>query len=191
MFQFPACPPLRLWIHLRVTVSSTAGFPHSDINGSMPACRSPLLFAACHVLLRRMVPGHPPCALCSLIFSSLDPETNCFSYSNWPFLNLSCFRCAVVKVRVDRALKTIQMRVRKSSFPLSLPLPAGFHSGVETANSLVTLSLPVLTFSVRIQLAIFVAFPPVHFRFGSFRSLRFPELIDLESAPAFPPSLSP
>ena len=23
-----------------------------------------------------MVPGHPPCALCSLIFSSLDPETN-------------------------------------------------------------------------------------------------------------------
>ena len=78
MFQFPACPPLRLWIHLRVTASSTAGFPHSDINGSVPACGSPLLFAACHVLLRRMVPGHPPCALCSLIFSSLDPETNCF-----------------------------------------------------------------------------------------------------------------
>ena len=78
MFQFPACPPVRLWIHLTVTDSSSAGFPHSDINGSMPACRSPLLFAACHVLLRRMVPGHPPCALCSLIFSSLDPETNCF-----------------------------------------------------------------------------------------------------------------
>ena len=68
MFQFPACPPVRLWIHLTVTDSSSAGFPHSDINGSMPACRSPLLFAACHVLLRRMVPGHPPCALCSLIF---------------------------------------------------------------------------------------------------------------------------
>ena len=82
MFQFPACPPVRLWIHLTVTDSSSAGFPHSDINGSMPACRSPLLFAACHVLLRRMVPGHPPCALCSLIFSSLDPETNCFLSSN-------------------------------------------------------------------------------------------------------------
>ena len=25
-----------------------------------------------------MVPWHPPCALISLIFSSLDPETNCF-----------------------------------------------------------------------------------------------------------------
>ena len=77
MFQFPACPPVRLCIHLTVTDSSSAGFPHSDILGSMPACGSPGLFAACHVLLRRMVPGHPPCALCSLIFSSLDPETNC------------------------------------------------------------------------------------------------------------------
>ena len=88
MFQFPACPPVRLWIHLTVTGSSPARFPHSDINGSMPACRSPLLFAACHVLLRRMVPGHPPCALCSLIFSSLVPETNCFSFSLFPDLSL-------------------------------------------------------------------------------------------------------
>ena len=57
-----------------------AGFPHSDICGSIFACNSPQLFAAYHVLLRRMVPWHPPCALCSLIFSSLDPETNwsCF-----------------------------------------------------------------------------------------------------------------
>ena len=77
MFQFPACPPVRLWIHLTVTDSSSAGFPHSDINGSMPACRSPLLFAACHVLLRRMVPGHPPCALCSLIFSSILRPIDC------------------------------------------------------------------------------------------------------------------
>ena len=44
-----------------------AGFPHSDIKGSMPACGSPLLFAACHVLLRRLVPWHPPCALLRLI----------------------------------------------------------------------------------------------------------------------------
>ena len=43
----------------------------------MPACGSPRLIAACHVFRRRMVPWHPPCALVSLIFSSLDPETNC------------------------------------------------------------------------------------------------------------------
>ena len=48
-----------------------AGFPHSEICGSMPACGSPQLFAADRVLLRRMVPGHPPCALVSLIFSSI------------------------------------------------------------------------------------------------------------------------
>ena len=44
-------------------------FPHSDICGSRNICFSPQLFAACHVLLRRHVPRHPPLALCSLIFS--------------------------------------------------------------------------------------------------------------------------
>ena len=49
--------------------------------GSMPACGSPMLFAACHVLLRRLVPWHPPCALVRLIllrmtFVIVDPETN-------------------------------------------------------------------------------------------------------------------
>ena len=40
-----------------------SGFPHSDIPGSMLACSSPRLNAACHVLHRRHVPRHPPCAL--------------------------------------------------------------------------------------------------------------------------------
>ena len=42
------------------------GFPHSDIRESQPAYGSSRLFAVSHVLLRRMVPGHPPCALLSL-----------------------------------------------------------------------------------------------------------------------------
>ena len=67
MFQFPGFPLRKLWIYLRVTSLQLAGFPHSDIKGSMPACGSPLLFAACHVLLRRLVPWHPPCALLRLI----------------------------------------------------------------------------------------------------------------------------
>ena len=130
MFQFPACPPVRLWIHLTVTGSSPAGFPHSDVNGSMPACGSPLLFAACHVLHRRMVPGHPPCALCSLIFSSLDPETNCFFSclpSAFPFGPASgllatgliesslVFAMRLSRCGFDRALKTIQMRNAQAS----------------------------------------------------------------------------
>ena len=43
-----------------------AGFPHSDICGSMDICSSPQLFAAYHVFLRLLVPRHPPCALISL-----------------------------------------------------------------------------------------------------------------------------
>ena len=44
------------------------GFPHSDICGSKRVCRSPQLFAACHVLLRLPVPRHSPCALFCLTF---------------------------------------------------------------------------------------------------------------------------
>ena len=43
-----------------------AGFPHSDTPGSQLACSFPRLFAACHVLHRRSVPRHPPCALTRL-----------------------------------------------------------------------------------------------------------------------------
>ena len=43
-----------------------AGFPHSDIHGSILACSSPWLFAAYRVLLRLLAPRHPPYALSSL-----------------------------------------------------------------------------------------------------------------------------
>ena len=43
-----------------------AGFPHSEISGSTRVCRSPKLIAAYHVLHRRLMPRHPPCALISL-----------------------------------------------------------------------------------------------------------------------------
>ena len=43
-----------------------AGFPHSDIPGSMLVCSSPRLIAAYHVLHSLLVPRHPPCALSSL-----------------------------------------------------------------------------------------------------------------------------
>ena len=46
-----------------VTGLQPAGFPHSDIPGSIPVCRSPGLFAAYHVLLRLRKPRHPPFAL--------------------------------------------------------------------------------------------------------------------------------
>ena len=59
-------PPVCLWIQHTVTRVFLAGFPHSDICGSMDMCSSPQLFAAYHVFLRLSVPRHPPCALFSL-----------------------------------------------------------------------------------------------------------------------------
>ena len=59
-------PSVNLWIQLTVTEVSSAGFPHSDICGSIDICSSPQLFAAYHVFRRLLVPRHPPCALLCL-----------------------------------------------------------------------------------------------------------------------------
>ena len=56
-------PSIWLCIHHTVTGVSPAGFPHSEICGSMDICSSPKLIAAYHVFLRLLVPRHPPCAL--------------------------------------------------------------------------------------------------------------------------------
>ena len=50
---------------------TAAGFPHSDIRGSILICSSPRLFAAYRVLRRLMAPRHPPYALSSLISLAL------------------------------------------------------------------------------------------------------------------------
>src|SRR5690606_18604119 len=42
--------------------------PHSEITGSIRICRSPVLIAACHVLLRLWEPRHPPCALVYFLY---------------------------------------------------------------------------------------------------------------------------
>ena len=56
-----------------------AGFPHSDISGSTPACDSPELFAANHVLHRLLTPRHPSCALSSLTTNLLWLASSCRS----------------------------------------------------------------------------------------------------------------
>ena len=63
--RVPSCKAMYL---LCGTMTTHSGFPHSDVHGSMPACGSPWLFAAGHVLLRCLVPWHPPYALVRLIF---------------------------------------------------------------------------------------------------------------------------
>jgi hypothetical protein len=66
MVHFPGFAPSRLCIQRVVPRFYRGGFPHSEIPGSMPACGSPGLIAACHVLHRLLLPRHPPCALSSL-----------------------------------------------------------------------------------------------------------------------------
>ena len=51
------------WLHI-----TAAGFPHSEICGSMDICSSPQLIAACRVLLRLLMPRHSPYALINLTF---------------------------------------------------------------------------------------------------------------------------
>lgn len=51
---------------------NSVGFPHSDSHGSRLISSSPWLFAAFHVLRRLSVPRHPPLALCSFTFISLN-----------------------------------------------------------------------------------------------------------------------
>ena len=71
---------------------TSAGFPHSGITGSQPACGSPMLFAAYRALRRLSVPRHPPCALIRLTGLCFDAprrvKPKCHISS--PFLSLRC-----------------------------------------------------------------------------------------------------
>src|SRR5262249_32915368 len=63
-----------------------AGFPHSGILGSKPACGSPRLIAASHALHRFLAPRHPPFALSSL-------TTNFTENIAWLHSRINVFGC--------------------------------------------------------------------------------------------------
>jgi hypothetical protein len=67
-----------------------AGFPHSGILGSKPACGSPRLIAASHALHRFLAPRHPPFAL-----SSLTTNFYCLLAENiaWLHSRINVFGC--------------------------------------------------------------------------------------------------
>ena len=68
-----------------MTEVCSAGFPHSDISGSLDICSSPKLFAAYHVFHRLLVPRHPPYALSSI--------TNLLRPRVWTSLHISSVIC--------------------------------------------------------------------------------------------------
>src|SRR5262249_9202202 len=73
MVHFPGFARARLWIHRAVRRVHLRGFSHSEISGSKPVSGSPKLIAASHVLLRLLLPRHPPCALSSLTIKLTRP----------------------------------------------------------------------------------------------------------------------
>ena len=78
MFQFPRLPSYAYGFTAAMPRHySSGGFPHSEIPGSTPACGSPRLIAACHVLHRLLAPRHPPCALCSLTIRLVINHRSC------------------------------------------------------------------------------------------------------------------
>ena len=80
MFQFSGFPSYDYFIHHTMTEYCSAGFPHSEICGSMDICSYPQLIAACHVLLRLLMPRHSPCALLSLTSLGSPFELNYMSF---------------------------------------------------------------------------------------------------------------
>ena len=89
MFQFRAFPAYDYFVHRTLTRYCRAGFPHSEISGSMRMCRSPELIAACRVLLRLLMPRHSPCALFSLTFVVAGCASFAFSLRLSPSLKSS------------------------------------------------------------------------------------------------------
>ena len=69
MFHFPAFPPRTLCVQMRVTRqphSPWRGFPIRTPWDHSPVIDSPRLIADSYVLLRLLMPRHPPCALKNL-----------------------------------------------------------------------------------------------------------------------------
>ena len=94
MFQFRAFPAYTYFVQCTLTRYCPAGFPHSEISGSMRMCRSPKLIAACRVLHRLLMPRHSPCALISLTIPGSQKEL-CGSQKKLSF-NCSCYPISTI-----------------------------------------------------------------------------------------------
>jgi hypothetical protein len=89
------------------------GFPIRRSAGQRLFSASPRLIAAVHVLLRLLVPRHPPCALTILTVSSIRARKH--GWGDYPFWPLVQFSSSVEVGAADafrsRSLKTEQRRV--------------------------------------------------------------------------------
>src|SRR6476660_2799096 len=77
MFHFPALPPPALCVQAGATGNyATPGFPIRKSPDRCLVADSPGLIAGSYVLLRLLVPRHPPCALINLATTD-DARVHC------------------------------------------------------------------------------------------------------------------
>ena len=122
MVHFPGLARARLCIQRAVTWFYQIGFPHSEIPGSKPACGSPGLIAACHVLHRLLAPRHPPYALSSLTIKLTQHVAIAMRFTSYAQhracgkVRLSTLRYFRAKFAVYCATRTLKSAQRNASF---------------------------------------------------------------------------
>ena len=81
MFQFPTLPSIYYFTYIWIIrLFPLIEFPHSDIHALSTICVYTWLFAACHVLLRLLMPRHSPYALSSLTFMLRQTQNSCVNF---------------------------------------------------------------------------------------------------------------
>ena len=115
----------------------------------MLICSSPQLFAACHVLLRRLMPRHPPYALSSLISRSHSPFPLSASGSRSRSSPL-CFRISVSLLTFTKSLSSL-LQDPTLVFRVSLfPELRRFHSIFSNTNYSLLSSFAFSRFTLRL-----------------------------------------
>ena len=154
MFQFAGFPPHSYGFTLRWHAVH-AGFPHSDIRGSMLMCSSPRLFAAYRVFHRLPVPGHPPCALLCLT-SLYHPHSPSGSFGrskmvltcSYRRICKACPSCSLVLLAIAFSiLRICRPLIRPSCSPL-FPLAASKSLAVPRYSSVLLLAIKKRSFAI-------------------------------------------
>ena len=127
MFHFPALPPPALCVQAGVTGNyARSGFPIRKSPDQCLVADFPGLIAGSNVLLRLLVPRHPPCALINLA-TTIDARVH----------------CAVLKIRAVPVRAPPHPRrggpVQRDG---STPVPSGPNSVLDQAVTAATLPAP-------------------------------------------------
>ena len=96
-FSSRRVPPYGYFVRRTVAGLFPAGFPHSEIRGSMAVCASPRLFAACRVLRRLLAPRHSPFALVRLPAACRPPRARFVSFPSFVLPVYSVFKVRAVR----------------------------------------------------------------------------------------------